>query len=136
MTLEDFHVLNSAFHRPLLNREHPNFPIGVASAGAIEHWVTVKDMSPGQVILDARVERQEHPVADECWRHAEAAAVRAHASTEPDRREGVVERAVAAACGTGFGRWLGLDHSIAGEVVLGACRHVSHFPRVESRIVV
>ena len=61
VTLEDFHVLNSAFHRPLLDRERPDLPIGVASAGEIEHWVTVQDKSPGQVALDARTEREEHP---------------------------------------------------------------------------
>lgn len=61
VTLEDFHVLNSAFHRPLLDRQRLDLPIGVASAGEIEHWVTVKDMSPGRVILDARTEREEHP---------------------------------------------------------------------------
>ncbi|PZP13409.1 MAG: hypothetical protein DI611_14810 [Brachybacterium faecium] len=61
VTLEDFHVLNSDFHRPILDRQSPDLPIGVASAGEIEHWVTVDDKSPGQVILDARTGRKEHP---------------------------------------------------------------------------
>lgn len=61
VTLEDFHVLNSGFHRPLLDRERPDLPVGVSSAGEIEHWVTVKDQTPGRVVLDARTERVEHP---------------------------------------------------------------------------
>lgn len=63
VTLEDFHVLNSAFHRPLLQRESLDFPIGVASSGEIEQWVTVTDTTPGQVLLNARTPREEHPTA-------------------------------------------------------------------------
>ncbi|VXC15871.1 hypothetical protein [Nocardioides sp. AX2bis] len=88
VTLEDFHVLNSAFHRPLLDRERPDFPIGVASAGEIEHWVTVKDVTPGQVILDARAEREEHP-----WPVGAGVALKQQLYGRKHRQNTIVEKA-------------------------------------------
>lgn len=88
VTLEDFHVLNSAFHRPLLDRERPDLPIGVASAGEIEHWVTVKDMSPGQVLLDARAEREEHP-----WPMGAAVVLKQQLYGRKHRRNPIMEKA-------------------------------------------
>lgn len=88
VTLEDFHVLNSAFHRPLLDRECPDLPIGVASAGEIEHWVTVKDVSPGQVVLDARAEREEHP-----WPMGAGVVLKQQLNGRKHRRNPIVEKA-------------------------------------------
>jgi hypothetical protein len=53
VTMEDFHVANSGFHRPMLDLEDQRLPSTIASAGEIEHWVTVEDMTPGQVVLAA-----------------------------------------------------------------------------------
>lgn len=88
VTLEDFHVLNSAFHRPLLDRERPDFPIGVVSAGEIEHWVTLKDRSPGQVALGARTAREEHP-----WPMGAGVALKQQLYGRKHRRNPIVERA-------------------------------------------
>jgi len=88
VTLEDFHVLNSAIHRPLLDRDHPDLPIGVASAGEIEHWVTVNDVSPGQVMLDARVEGGEHP-----WPMGAGVALKQRLYGRKHRPNEIVERA-------------------------------------------
>jgi len=53
VTMESFHVLNSDLHAPMFRRNRPALPITFASAGEIEHWVTVVDTTPGQVILDS-----------------------------------------------------------------------------------
>ncbi len=37
----------------MFKRDRPALPITIASAGEIEHWVTVQDTTPGQVVLDA-----------------------------------------------------------------------------------
>jgi hypothetical protein len=88
VTLEDFHVLNSAFHRPLLDRERPGLPVGVVSAGEIEHWVTVKDKSPGQLALEARTERADQP-----WPLGAGVALRQQLNGRQHRRNAIVERA-------------------------------------------
>lgn len=89
VTLEDFHVLNSEFHRPLLDRQSSDLPIGVASAGEIEHWVTVKDLSPGRVLLDARTERKEHP-----WPMAAGVALKQQLYGRKHRRNPIIEKAL------------------------------------------
>jgi hypothetical protein len=88
VTLEDFHVLNSPFHRPMLDRERLDLPIGMASAGDIEHWVTVKDVSPGQVMLDARTERKEHP-----WPTAAGIALKQQLYGREHKQNPIVEKA-------------------------------------------
>ncbi|WP_148575646.1 hypothetical protein [Nocardioides caldifontis] len=88
VTLEDFHVLNSAFHRPLLDRERPDFPIGVTSAGEVEHWVTVKDLAPGQVILDARAEQEEYP-----WPMGAGVALKQQLYGRKHRRNPIIDHA-------------------------------------------
>jgi len=60
VTMESFHVLNSGFHAPMFKRVRPQLPITIASAGEIEHWVTVNDATPGQVILDALSRAIDH----------------------------------------------------------------------------
>ena len=60
VTMESFHVLNSGFHTPMFKRDRPELPITIASAGETEHWVTVDDTTPGQVILDALSRATDH----------------------------------------------------------------------------
>ncbi len=52
VTMEDFHVLNSAFHKPIFTRDS-TFPISICSAGEVEHWVTVPDKTAGDVVRTA-----------------------------------------------------------------------------------
>ena len=88
VTLEDFHVLNSAFHRPLLDRERPDFPVGVVSAGEIEHWVTLKDSTPGGLLLKARTDREELP-----WPLGAGIALRQELNGQKHRRNPIIEEA-------------------------------------------
>ncbi|WP_459976141.1 hypothetical protein [Nocardioides pyridinolyticus] len=60
----------------------------MASAGEIEHWVTVNDMSPGRVILDARTQREEHP-----WPIAAGVALKQQLYGRKHRRNPIIEKA-------------------------------------------
>ena len=88
VTLEDFHVLNSAFHRPLLYRGSPDVHIGVASAGEIEHWVTLRDVAPGRLVLDARTGREERP-----WPIGAGVALREQLNGKGHRRNPIIDKA-------------------------------------------
>ena len=50
-TMEDFHVINSPFHRELYSSTS-SIPTIIASVGELEHFVTVKDQAPGKLICD------------------------------------------------------------------------------------
>lgn len=53
VTMENFHVINSHFHTTMFRPEPSDLPITIASAGDIEHWVTVKNTTPGELVLQA-----------------------------------------------------------------------------------
>ncbi|WP_286689968.1 MULTISPECIES: hypothetical protein [unclassified Aeromicrobium] len=52
VTMEDFHLLNSGFHAPVLDRTRPDLPISIASAGEVETWVALAATSPGSAVLE------------------------------------------------------------------------------------
>lgn len=70
VTLEDFHVLNSGFHAPVLDRNRPDLPISVVSAGDIERWVTINDVTPGDLIVQAAASQADHGDAAFSLKHA------------------------------------------------------------------
>lgn len=73
VTMEDFHVVNSGFHKPMWQ---PNvvgdLPVLVTSIGELEHLVTVSDTTPGRLLLD-------HLSAPELNGHSVKSALVGHA---------------------------------------------------------
>lgn len=87
VTMEDFHVVNSAFHRSLYmdGVETGGLPLGVVSARDLEGLVTLADVSVGAFLRDLATERNRHPDA--------GLNVRAGLPGHTHRRNEVIEQA-------------------------------------------
>ncbi len=85
--MEDFHVVNSAFHRSLYmdGVETGGLPLGVVSARDLEGLVTLADVSVGAFLRDLATERNRHPDA--------GLNVRAGLPGHTHRRNEVIEQA-------------------------------------------
>jgi hypothetical protein len=64
ITMEDFHVVNSAFHRNLYQDSvQTDLPVSVMSARDLEGMVTLSDVTVGSFLLSIEAERDRDPSA-------------------------------------------------------------------------
>lgn len=59
VTMEDFHVINSVFHRDLYRDDPIDLPVGVISARDLEGLVTVDDVTTGALLVEASTQSDD-----------------------------------------------------------------------------